>query len=90
MDVEALNERVKNVIIDGLQLREMGIDTIDDDAPLFGDSGLGLDSVDALELVLEVERQFGVTIDDSEEGRKVLRSVATLAAHIQAQQGTAL
>ncbi|MCO4747465.1 MAG: acyl carrier protein [Proteobacteria bacterium] len=64
----------------------MGVSEIADDAPLFGDSGLGLDSVDALELVLEIERHFDVSIEDNEEGRKVLASVATLAAYIQERQ----
>ena len=61
---------------------------IADDAPLFGD-GLGLDSVDALELVLELERQFGVKITDDQLGRRVLRSVNTIVELIEQTKGQA-
>lgn len=84
--MEALIQRLKQVIIDGLHLEDMGIAEIKDDAPLFGADGLDLDSIDALELVLEVERNFQVSIQDNEEGRKVLASVRTLAEYIHAQQ----
>jgi acyl carrier protein len=52
---------------------------VEPDDHLFGDDGLGLDSVDALELVMEVERRFGVQIQDDEKSREVLKSVRTLA-----------
>ena len=84
--MEALVERVKTVIVEALHLEEVSASGIDDDAPLFGDSGLGLDSIDALELVLEIERNFEVTIEDSAEGRKVLTSVRTLAGYIHEQK----
>ena len=57
--------------------------------PLFGPEGLGLDSIDVLELVLELERSFGVTIENQETGMQVLRSVDTIAAFIQANRGRA-
>jgi acyl carrier protein len=58
---------------------------IGDSMPLFGE-GLGLDSIDVLELVLELERSFGVTIADQDTGIKVLRSVDTIAAFIEASR----
>ena len=61
---------------------------IDNAAPLFG-AGLGLDSIDALELVLEIERSFGVVIGDEETGGKVLQSVDAIAEYIEAQRKTA-
>lgn len=83
--MDALIARVKVVLIEGLNLEDLSPADIGDDDLLFGDGGLGLDSVDALELVMEVERQFGVQIQDEEGSRKVLRSVRTLAEHIRAQ-----
>ncbi len=61
---------------------------IDNAAPLFG-AGLGLDSIDALELVLEIERSFGAVIGDEQTGGQVLQSVDSIAAYIEAQPKTA-
>ncbi|MBX2796337.1 MAG: acyl carrier protein [Myxococcales bacterium] len=76
-------ERLKRLLIDDLNFSELQAEQIDIDTPLFGPTGLGLDSVDALEVVLEVERQFGVTIEDNAESREILSSLRSLAAHIQ-------
>ena len=80
-----LQRRLKQIIIEALHLEDLTIDDIDDDAPLFGD-GLGLDSIDALELALEVERHFDVQIEDNEASRQILASVSALARYIQEQQ----
>lgn len=77
-----LKARLKTLIVEALHLEEVDPASIPDDAPLFGADPLNLDSVDALELVLEVERAFGVQLDDTAETRKVLYSVDTLAAHL--------
>ena len=61
---------------------------IEDAAPLFGE-GLGLDSVDALELAIEIERTFNITIPDDEDNRKIFRSVDTLATFISANRTAA-
>ena len=79
--------QVKQVIVEGLRLDRVTPGDIGDDQALFG-GALGLDSVDALELVLEVERHFGVRIRDDAEGRAVLKTPRTLAAHILAQRAT--
>lgn len=84
--MDTLIERVKTVLIEGLNLEELSPEDIGADDLLFGDGGLGLDSVDALELVMEVERQFGVQIQDDEGSRKILKSVRTLAEHIERTQ----
>jgi acyl carrier protein len=84
--VDEVIAQVKRVIVEGLRLDKVKPEDIGDDQPLFG-GALGLDSVDALELVLEVERHFGVRIEDDAEGRAVLRSPRTLAAHIVAKKG---
>jgi acyl carrier protein len=80
MDI-ALNTRIKQAIVSALRL-PIPPDEIQDDAPLFGE-GLGLDSIDALELVLELERTFGVTISDEQTGAAVLQSVNSIAHFVQ-------
>lgn len=85
--MDTLRTDIKQAIVRALKL-PMQPDEIDNAAPLFGE-GLGLDSIDALELVLEIERSFGVVIGDEETGGKVLQSVDSIAAFIEAQRKTA-
>ena len=73
---------LKAAIIDGLRLEDVTVEDIDSSAPLFGDSGLMLDSLDAVELVVVVEKHFGVAIADAEEARKAFTSVGGLADFI--------
>ncbi|MCC6165388.1 MAG: acyl carrier protein [Acidobacteria bacterium] len=79
-----LRSDIKVAIVRALKL-PIAPETIDSAAPLFG-AGLGLDSIDALELVLEIERSFGVVIGDEETGGKVLQSVDAIAEYIEAQR----
>ncbi|HRC84497.1 MAG TPA: phosphopantetheine-binding protein [Thermoanaerobaculia bacterium] len=79
-----LKARIKRTIVERLKL-DMDPAQIGDSTPLFGD-GLGLDSIDALELVLGIEQEFGVKIDDEEVGAKALASVDTLADFVQSKQ----
>jgi acyl carrier protein len=76
-----LKLRVKEMIIERLKLEGMGPDDIEDGAPLFGE-GLGLDSIDALELVLGIEQVFGVKIEDEAAGLKAFKSVQALTDFI--------
>ena len=80
-DVAGIAGRVKRLIVDDLHLEGLRPEMIDEQAPLFGE-GLGLDSVDALELVVAVEREFGIKIKSNEIGRDVFSSVANLARFI--------
>jgi acyl carrier protein len=80
-----LVEKLKNLIIQRLKLADMTPEMIETDAPLFGE-GLGLDSIDALELVLGLEKEFGVTVPDAEVGKKVFQSVRTMAQYVEEQQ----
>ena len=82
-----LTEKIKNLIITRLKLVDLTPETIETDAPLFGE-GLGLDSIDALELVLGLEKEFGVIIPDAEVGRKVFQSVRTMAQYVLEQTKT--
>jgi acyl carrier protein len=83
-----LIEKLKHLIIQRLRLADMTPEMIETDAPLFGE-GLGLDSIDALELVLGLEKEFGVIIPDAEVGKKVFQSVRTMAQYVFEQQKTA-
>lgn len=76
--------QVKRMIVEQLHLR-VDPNDIQDDAPLFGQSGLGLDSVDAIELVSGIESRFGYSFPSEDEARKVLGSLAQLADHLVAQ-----
>lgn len=77
---------VKTMIVEALDLEDMQPEDIDTDAPLFGD-GLGLDSIDALELGVALKKRFGITLSSSDPAiREHFSSVATLAALVSAQQ----
>ena len=84
--MQDLHLEIKQLIIDSLNLEGLTSDDIDSQAPLFGD-GLGLDSIDALELGLAVKNRYGIVLSsEGEEMRQHFFSVATLAAYIHAQQ----
>jgi acyl carrier protein len=81
---DTLHAEIKQALVRSLRL-PMQPEEIGDTMPLFGE-GLGLDSIDVLELVLELERSFGVTIADHDTGTRVLRSVDTIASFIEASR----
>ena len=76
------NEELKQQIIEALSLEDITPADIQDDAPLFGE-GLGLDSIDALELFVLLDKQYGIKLKDKEEGKQVFRSVNSMAAYIE-------
>ncbi len=86
--VEDLRRRLKLLIIEALRFDGMDPDSIEDDAPLMGE-GLGLDSVDALELMVALEKEFGIKLEGQEAGRSALRSVSSLAAFIEERRAGA-
>ncbi len=77
---------VKEKIIAGLGLEDMEIDEIEDDMALFGDDGLGLDSVDAIELTLILEKEFGVKVTNMEESATIFSTPNSLVSFINEQQ----
>lgn len=81
MEKSQLTEQLKIQIIERLNLEGMQPGDIDSSAPLFGD-GLGLDSIDALELIVLLEKEYGIKIEDPKEGKKIFHSVDTLADFI--------
>lgn len=80
MDVK---QKLKQVIIKDLALEDLSIESIEDDSPIFGEGGLGLDSLDAVELVVVIQKHFGVQIKDMVKGREVFQSLNTLSAYVQ-------
>lgn len=81
MDPTKLKEEIKQLIIDELDLRDTKAGDIVDDAPLFG-AGLGLDSLDALQLAMAVEERYGVEIPEDDRAKAIFASVTALTEHI--------
>jgi len=79
--MEALKQQLKEQIIEALNLEEMTPADIQDDAALFGD-GLGLDSIDALELIVLLEKNYGIRISNPAEGKQIFASVNVLADYV--------
>lgn len=79
--MDNLQETLKQQIIDALNLEEIETSDIDNDAPLFG-AGLGLDSIDALELIVLLERNYGIKIKDPTVGKEIFKSVSVLADYV--------
>jgi acyl carrier protein len=79
--MEELILQLKNQIIEVLNLEDMTAADIDAEAPLFGD-GLGLDSIDALELIVLMEREYGIKLTNPAEGKEIFKSVASIADYV--------
>lgn len=77
-----LSEDFKRVLIKGLNLEDIEANDINDTDPLFGDEGLGLDSVDSIELVLIIEKEYGVKVQNPEEYNTIFASVSNLLTYI--------
>ncbi|HQW93568.1 MAG: acyl carrier protein [Chitinophagaceae bacterium] len=82
METAALKQQLKEQIIQFLNLISVKPEDIKDDEPLFGE-GLGLDSIDSIELIVLLGREYGIDIKDPKEGRKVLVDINTMAAYIE-------
>jgi acyl carrier protein len=87
-DQNVIREKLKGLIIESLNLEGMTPEMIDNEAPLFGE-GLGLDSVDALELVVALEKEFSVRIEGEETTREAFASVSAMAKFIDSLTGSA-
>ena len=75
-------QQLKEQIIDVLNLEEMTPDDIDDQASLFGEDGIGLDSIDALELIVLLEKEYGIRLANPSEGKAIFKNVATIADYV--------
>jgi acyl carrier protein len=88
-DIQQIKQEVKEVIIKALNIKNIEPDKIDDSAPLFAPgNAFGLDSVDAIDIIMRVQSHFNVRIDDQNQARDVLESIDTLAAFIVRQRST--
>ena len=79
--MDELIAKLKEQIIEELSLEDLSPDDLQDDEPLFGE-GLGLDSIDALSLVVVLDREYGIRIEDPEQGKDILYSIKTIAQYI--------
>ncbi len=79
--MDELIAKLKEQVIEQLNLEDINPEDIDEKEPLFGD-GLGLDSIDALELIVLLEREYGIKINDPSEGKKIFTSIETMAKYI--------
>jgi acyl carrier protein len=77
-----IKEQLKKIIVEELNLEEINPEEIEDAAPLFGE-GLGLDSLDAVEIVVLLEKHFGVVVKDLDEGKAAFQSINMLAAYVE-------
>lgn len=80
--MEELIAQLKSEIIVVLNLEEITPDDIDNDAPLFGE-GLGLDSIDALELIVLMEKNYGIKLQDANQGKEIFKSINCMAEYIK-------
>lgn len=78
-----IRQKLKEIIVEELNLEDISPGDIEDDGLLFGKEGLGLDSLDAVELVVLLQKHFGVEIKDMVKGREVFRSINTLAGYVE-------
>jgi acyl carrier protein len=81
MEEQELIEKLRSEIIQQLKLEDLKPEDIDADAALFGE-GLGLDSIDALELIVLLEKNYGIKIEDPKDGKKIFASIRTMAKYI--------
>jgi acyl carrier protein len=83
--MDALIDQLKGEIIEQLNLEDIKKEDIDNDAPLFGE-GLGLDSIDALELIVLLEKNHGIKVANPQDGKKIFQSIRTMAEFIEANK----
>ncbi|MCP4345022.1 MAG: acyl carrier protein [Desulfobacterales bacterium] len=81
-NLEEIRQQLKEELIENLSLEDIEPEDIENDAILFGDDGLGLDSLDAVEIVVFLQRIWEIEIKDMEQGREILVSINTMADHI--------
>lgn len=79
-------EQLKKELIEELNLEEMSPEEMDAEAPLFSNEGIGLDSIDALEIILILERNYGIKLENPAQGKEIFYSIRTLADYITANR----
>ena len=81
--MDALIAELKQKVVEALNLEELSAEEINENTPLFGADGLGLDSIDALELIVLLDKEYGICLSDLKQGKEIFYSIATMAEYIQ-------
>ena len=81
--MDALIVELKQKVVEALNLEELSAEEINENTPLFGADGLGLDSIDALELIVLLDKEYGIRLSDPKQGKEIFYSIATMAEYIQ-------
>ena len=81
--MDALIAELKQKVVEALNLEELSAEEINENTPLFGADGLGLDSIDALELIVLLDKEYGICLSDPKQGKEIFYSIATMAEYIQ-------
>lgn len=84
--MEELIKELKEKIIEALNLEDLSVEEFDENAPLFGDDGIGLDSIDALEIIVLLEKNYGIRLANAAEGKSIFKSVRNIAEYVQANR----
>ena len=81
--MDALIAELKQKVVEALNLEELSAEEINENTLLFGADGLGLDSIDALELIVLLDKEYGIRLSDPKQGKEIFYSIATMAEYIQ-------
>ena len=81
--MEQLINDLKLQIKEALNLEELSLEEFDENAPLFGEDGIGLDSIDVLEIIVLLEKKYGIRLSNAAEGKAIFQSVRTIAEYVQ-------
>lgn len=84
--MEQLIKDLKLQIKNALNLEELSLEEFDENAPLFGDEGIGLDSIDILEIIVLLEKEYGIRLANPKGGKAIFQSVKTIAEYVQANR----
>ena len=84
--MEQLINDLKRQIKEALNLEELSLEDFDENAPLFGEEGIGLDSIDVLEIIVLLEKQYGIRVANSKEGKAIFQSLRSIAEYVQANR----
>ena len=84
--MEQLINDLKLQIKEALNLEELSLEEFDENAPLFGEEGIGLDSIDVLEIIVLLEKKYGIRLTNSKEGKAIFKNVKTIAEYVQANR----
>lgn len=80
--MENLINEIKEKLIESLHLEQVTLQDLDADAPLFGEDGIGLDSIDALEIIVMLEKNYGIRLKNVSEGKEIFKTIRSIAEYV--------